>query len=538
GDVFAAGVMTVRSGRRGESVEPALAAVEARRVAATAERRAGEVAVRLDEGRRELDRLGEELTARESEAAGARAERAAAEAAVERAEREAADLRLDLTSLSSQVEALEATVTRERGRHSELRALVDAEAPTATEDERAALEERRRGLDGRGDDLQRRSLEVEAERARVSERGRALRERIAELDRRRVNLTEQRERDEQLRSQLAGTSAFCDEVEALVGLAAAEAERRRDHTAAVLEGLQAARSQAMDDLGATRSRHQALNSRLADLAREEHEAEIAEAEGRLRLEAAEDVARRDLEVEAGVAMAATLPEGIEATDVDGRIEWCRKELRRIGPVNPLALEEFEELRERHDSLQAELEDVRAAKRDITKVVAQVDDRIAEILESAYADVQHHFAHLFGLLFPGGTGRVVLTDPGDVLATGVEIEACPSGKSAKRLSLLSGGERSLAALAYLFAVFRARPSPFYVLDEVEAALDDINLHRFCNLLREFRRDSQILIVTHQKRTMEVADVVYGVSLGADGTSRVLSQRVADLDLTVEEAPAAV
>lgn len=205
----------------------------------------------------------------------------------------------------------------------------------------------------------------------------------------------------------------------------------------------------------------------------------------------------------------------------------------MGPVNPLALQEFNELAERDRTLRSELDDVCAAKREIGKVVVEVDARIAEILADAYADVQHHFAHLFGLLFPGGVGRVVLTDPDDVLATGIEIEACPSGKSPKRLSLLSGGERSLAALAYLFAVFRSRPSPFYVLDEVEAALDDINLHRFCSLLREFRRDSQILIVTHQKRTMEIADVIYGVSLGADGTSRILSQRVADLDLTLDE-----
>ncbi|MFN8104720.1 MAG: chromosome segregation protein SMC [Acidimicrobiia bacterium] len=538
GDVFSGGVMTVRSANRGEAVEPTLAAAAARRVAAAADRRARQVGELCVLRQAELESLGEELAALSREASDIRARRADAEAARARAKAEAGDVRRDLESLAAQVEALETTLERERARHAELRRLLDAEEPTATEAERVALEQRRRGLDARGDELQRRSLEIEAERARVSERTRSLRERVSELDRRRASLTQRRVRDETVRRELAAVSAFCEEAGATIALAAAEAERRRSHTARVLEGLQVARSSAVDDLGATRSRHKALNDALAELAREEHEAEIAQAEARLRLEAAEDVARRDLDVDAETAVAAVLPGGIEPDAVEERIESCRKELRRIGPVNPLALQEFTELAERDRTLRSELEDVRAAKREIGKVVVQVDDKIAEILAGAYADVQHHFAHLFGLLFPGGAGRVVLTDPDDVLATGVEIEACPSGKSPKRLSLLSGGERSLAALAYLFAVFRSRPSPFYVLDEVEAALDDINLHRFCNLLREFRRDSQILIVTHQKRTMEIADVIYGVSLGADGTSQILSQRVTDLDLAAVEAHAEV
>lgn len=538
GDRFGAGVIKVRSPRRGDAVEPALAAVQARRSAVIAERRAAEVAQALGRRREEAERIADEATSTEREVAGMRAAGTEAAAARARAEREAVEVGRDLASLTAQVDALEATLVRERTRHAELRGLLDAEVPAATEDERVALEQRRHGLDRRGDELQRRSLEIERERARVSERHRSLVERIAELDRRRVSLSERHEHDERLRGELSGVAAFCDEIETTLGPALAEAERRRAHTGSVLDRLQSDRAAAMDQLTRVRSRHAASNDRLADLARAEHEAEIAQAEARLRLEAAEDMPRRELEAEVDAALAAVLPPGTEAGDVDALIESCQRELRRIGPVNPLALQEHEELRGRHDALESELEDVNAAKREIAKVVAQVDAKIAEILAEAYADVQQHFAHLFGLLFPGGTGRVVLTDPGDVLATGVEIEACPSGKSTRRLSLLSGGERSLAALAYLFAVFRARPSPFYVLDEVEAALDDINLHRFCNLLREFRRDSQILIVTHQKRTMEIADVVYGVSLGADGTSRVLSQRVADLDLVRAETPAGV
>ncbi len=220
---------------------------------------------------------------------------------------------------------------------------------------------------------------------------------------------------------------------------------------------------------------------------------------------------------------------IEAA-VSEALERVERELRSLGPVNPLALEEHKDLAARRDELESELSDVVAAKKDITKVVREVDRQISDILTDAYADVSRHFSDLFALLFPGGEGRLTLTDPEEVMDTGIELEVRPSGKTMKRLSLLSGGERALCSLAFLFAIFRARPSPFYVLDEVEASLDDLNLHRFCLLLREFRKDGQILVVTHQKRTMEIADVLYGVTLRTDGTSRVLSHKIAELDLT--------
>jgi chromosome segregation protein len=154
----------------------------------------------------------------------------------------------------------------------------------------------------------------------------------------------------------------------------------------------------------------------------------------------------------------------------------------------------------------------------------VDTEIQQVFGAAFADVAENFTHLFGTLFPGGSGKLVLTDPADLLNTGIEVEAKPSGKNVKKLSLLSGGERSLTALAFLFAVFRSRPSPFYVMDEVEAALDDVNLHRFLDLIREFREEAQLIIVSHQKRTMESADVLYGVTMQPGGSSRVVSERV--------------
>jgi chromosome segregation protein len=196
----------------------------------------------------------------------------------------------------------------------------------------------------------------------------------------------------------------------------------------------------------------------------------------------------------------------------------------LGRVNLLAVGELESVQQRHDFLVRELDDVRAARRDLLEVITEVDRRMADLFVSAFDDVSREFTELFGSLFPGGEGRLVLVDPSNPLVTGVEVEARPGRKRVKRLSLLSGGERSLAALAFLFAIFRARPSPFYLMDEVEAALDDVNLHRFLEVVRGFASASQILIVTHQKRTMEMADVLYGVSMGQGGASRVISQRL--------------
>jgi chromosome segregation protein len=161
------------------------------------------------------------------------------------------------------------------------------------------------------------------------------------------------------------------------------------------------------------------------------------------------------------------------------------------------------------------------------MVGAVDERIREIFGRAFADVAVEFERLFQRMFPGGEGRLELTDPDDLLTTGVEVHARPAGKRVSRLSLLSGGERSLVALALAFAIFAARPSPFYVLDEVEAALDDINLQRVLDVIDEFRSSSQLIVVTHQKRTMEVADVLYGVTMRAGGVSKVLSQRLSDV-----------
>ena len=201
-----------------------------------------------------------------------------------------------------------------------------------------------------------------------------------------------------------------------------------------------------------------------------------------------------------------------------------RQLTRLGKVNPLALEEYEALVERHQFLATQLEDLRKTRRDLLTVVKEVDDRVQEVFASAYADTAREFEGLFSRLFPGGQGRLILTEPDDMLTTGIEIEARPPGKKVKRLSLLSGGERSLTAIAYLFAIFKARPSPFYVLDEVEAALDDSNLQRLLGVFGELQESSQLIVITHQRRTMEAADALYGVSMRGDGVSTVISQRM--------------
>jgi chromosome segregation protein len=254
--------------------------------------------------------------------------------------------------------------------------------------------------------------------------------------------------------------------------------------------------------------------------------DVDDAEARLRLDATVESLRSQFDVEPHVALDAPAPTVPEGTTLAGRARELERDLRLMGPINPLALEEHRSLQARHEFLESQLEDVRASRRELNRVLRAVDREIVRVFEQAFADVSAHFTNLFATLFPGGAGRLTLIDPDDLLNTGIEVDARPSGKTVRRLSLLSGGERSLTALAYLFAVFRARPSPFYLLDEVEAALDDVNLHRFLDLVHEFRNEAQLVIVTHQKRTMEAADILYGVTMPPGGSTRVVSERVAD------------
>ncbi len=255
----------------------------------------------------------------------------------------------------------------------------------------------------------------------------------------------------------------------------------------------------------------------------------AEAEQAAGDNAAEAQQRKDRRQGKAPAGPETVAVPYVRADQEARAAEAERQLVRLGKVNPLALEEYAALQERHQFLATQLEDLRKTRRDLLMVVKEVDDRVQEVFASAYADTAREFEGLFARLFPGGAGRLILTEPDDMLTTGIEIEARPPGKKVKRLSLLSGGERSLTAIAYLFAIFKARPSPFYVLDEVEAALDDTNLQRLLRVFEELRESSQLIVITHQRRTMEAADALYGVSMRGDGVSQVISQRVRETEL---------
>jgi chromosome segregation protein len=268
----------------------------------------------------------------------------------------------------------------------------------------------------------------------------------------------------------------------------------------------------------------ASERKLEELREKAGRTEIEEAEVRLRLEQTIETCRTQLDVEPEAAVSAPAPDLADGMTPTVRVHELERELRVMGPVNPLALDEYDALQERHEFLQAQLDDVKAGRRELTKVIRAIDAEIVNVFAAAFADVSENFEQLFATLFPGGRGRLRLTDPDDLLNCGVEVEAKPSGKNVKKLSLLSGGERSLTALAYLFAVFRSRPSPFYVMDEVEAALDDVNLHRFLDLIAEFRAEAQLVIVSHHKRTMEAADCLYGVTMQPGGSSKVVSEKV--------------
>ncbi|NUT32525.1 MAG: AAA family ATPase, partial [Hamadaea sp.] len=305
--------------------------------------------------------------------------------------------------------------------------------------------------------------------------------------------------------------------------------------------LAQARTAREAELAEVRATAKRLGGDLERLTSEVHRDEVARAEQRLRIEQLESKAAEEFSIdvdtllgEYGPHVAVPLASDPEAEPIpydraiqEKRAAKAERELALLGKVNPLALEEFAALEERFKFLSDQLEDLKATRKDLLTVVKDVDDRILQVFADAYHDTAREFEEVFKVLFPGGEGRLVLTDPEDMLTTGVEVEARPPGKKIKRLSLLSGGERSLTAVALLCAIFRARPSPFYIMDEVEAALDDVNLGRLITLFEQLRERSQLIIITHQKRTMEVADALYGVTMRA-GVTEVISQRLSKED----------
>ncbi|MDO0911478.1 AAA family ATPase [Streptomyces sp. DT2A-34] len=383
-------------------------------------------------------------------------------------------------------------------------------------------EERVKGLAGRADSLDRAARAEREARARAEQRRARLRNEAAVAE-----------------AVASGARQLLAHVE--VSLARADEER----TAA-----EAAKARREQELAAARNEGRDLKAELDKLTDSVHRGEVLGAEKRMRIEQLETKALEELGVEpAGLvseygphqlvppslaAEGEQLPEDPEhprnqpkpfvRAEQEKRLKAAERAYQQLGKVNPLALEEFSALEERHKFLSEQLEDLKKTRADLLQVVKEVDERVEQVFTEAYRDTAREFEGVFSRLFPGGDGRLILTDPDNMLTTGVDVEARPPGKKVKRLSLLSGGERSLTAVALLVSIFKARPSPFYVMDEVEAALDDTNLQRLIRIMQELQEASQLIVITHQKRTMEVADALYGVSMQGDGVSKVISQRL--------------
>jgi chromosome segregation protein len=490
-----------------ESAQQVQTAAEPRRAAASAQLGRYEQAVRSATA--EAQRLRERRDAVEARRSDALLALEAAEQQLAVAEDEPVDDEPDTEIRDAAAEAL-ATARSEE---------VEARLALRT------VEERVRAIAGRSESLRRQAASERQARARAAA-AREARERGAAIATLVVT---------------AGETA-CERI----AVSLAEAATERDAAAAARDS----RERALGEARATTGRLTALMEKLTDTV---HRDEVLRAQNRLRLEqltekvlsdhglgiddlvadygpdapvpaSAGEMAEYEAAKERGEDVAPPPPMPYDRATQERQAKRAEKDLALLGRVNPLALEEFAALEERYRFLSTQLEDLKNTRRDLLTVVREVDDKILEVFATAYADVAREFTAVFETLFPGGEGRLVLTDPDDMLTTGVEVEARPPGKKVKRLSLLSGGERSLTAMALLVAIFRARPSPFYILDEIEAALDDVNLRRLISLMEELRSTSQLIVITHQKPTMEVADALYGVSMRGDGITTVISQRL--------------
>ena len=386
------------------------------------------------------------------------------------------------------------------------------------------MTDERSRLESRSAETAARRTECEVRSADIQGRLAVVKARVSELDIRLEKLSGERKevagRSEIIEKKERATSFLIDSLDSRTEIIEKRLTDLRIHRRDQSDRVREITSQ-LDEL---RSSRREKEDEVRTLREKQSRLEIERAETRLKLENLTETMRSEFDREPNSIGELSDPELPDGSTVSERIAELERELKLIGPINPLALHEFDDLRERYEFLEEQLEDVRSTRKELRKVIRSIDIEIKEVFASAFAEVATNFNDLFEVLFPGGHGKLTLTDPENLLDTGIDIEARPSGKNVKKLSLLSGGERSLTALAFLFAVFRSRPSPFYVMDEVEAALDDANLFRFLGLVDQFRDESQLLIVSHQKRTMESADCLYGVSMASGGSSKVVSERV--------------
>ncbi|SMQ19188.1 condensin subunit Smc [Streptomyces sp. Ag82_O1-12] len=504
---------------------------EAQRAAVDRRRDAAALVEELGERRRAADReksaVAQQLGRLAGQARGATGEAERATAAAARAQ-EALDRALEEVEELAERLAVAEEMPIEEEPDTSARDRLAADGANARQTEMEARlqarthEERVKGLAGRADSLDRAARAEREARARAEQRRARLRHEAAVAE-----------------AVGSGARQLLAHVE--VSLARADEER----TAA-----EAAKARREQELARARTEGRDLKAELDKLTDSVHRGEVLGAEKRLRIEQLETKALEELGVEpAGLvaeygphqlvppsppAEGEELPEDPEhprnlprpylRAEQEKRLKAAERAYQQLGKVNPLALEEFAALEERHQFLSEQLEDLKKTRADLLQVVKEVDERVEQVFTEAFRDTAREFEGVFSRLFPGGEGRLILTDPDNMLTTGVDVEARPPGKKVKRLSLLSGGERSLTAVAMLVSIFKARPSPFYVMDEVEAALDDTNLQRLIRIMQELQEASQLIVITHQKRTMEVADALYGVSMQGDGVSKVISQRL--------------
>ncbi len=478
---------------------------------------------RLHESDARMAALAERLGALGAAIRAAHAEVDRNERSVGSARAGAEAARAELAGLTERLAAAQAEPGAHDGESVDARAELEAVAAAARADETEARlqvrtkEERAKAVHGRAASLEGAARNEQAARDRL------------------------RARQERRRREAAVAQTVLTAAEVGVGRLMPAADLAETQVAAA-DAERVARDR---DLALARARIDGHREDLTALTDDLHRDEVARAAAQARVEQLRSHALEELGIDPEVLVEdfgphqpvpALVPEGEEPGEPaayvrevqEKRLRRAERGLRDLGRINPLALEEYAALEERHAFLTKQMEDLKSSRRDLLEIVKEVDARVEEVFSEAYRDTAAQFERVFDRLFPGGEGRLHLTDPDNMLTTGIEVEARPPGKKIKRLSLLSGGERSLVAVALLVAIFKARPSPFYIMDEVEAALDDTNLGRLLTLFEELRDSSQLIVITHQKRTMEIADALYGVSMRGDGVTTVVSQRLREVD----------
>ncbi|MDV6012847.1 chromosome segregation protein SMC [Haloechinothrix sp. LS1_15] len=533
------------------AIEVQAAVEDAQQRLAEAEQRLGETQALLDGARAELRAREGDVTAAKEAQSESKVRKARTTERIERLEQAARSAEADVERLRKQraqvYESREQALAKLAELEERLGAIsdepVDEDPDTSERDNAAASlsEMRQAEVDAR---LTLRTAEERVEG--VAGRAESLRQ-AAEAER------QARERAEKARIERQRAAGVAEAVVSGGEVALERIEVSLRRAAEERDAVQRARQQREDALAQVRTRVRQLTGELEKLTDAVHRDELVRAEQRTRLEqlenkiveefgigleelvaeygpdqpvpaGAEEMAEYEAARERGEDVSEPQPMPYDRATQERRAKRAEKDLASLGKVNPLALEEYAALEERYKFLSTQLEDLQNTRKDLLSVISEVDEKILELFSTAYQDVAREFETVFAALFPGGEGRLILTEPDDPLATGVDVEARPPGKKVKRLSLLSGGEKSLVAVAMLIAIFRARPSPFYVLDEVEAALDETNMRRLLNLLEQLKESSQLIVITHQKPTMEIADALYGVSMAGDGITQVISQRL--------------